>query len=417
MYAQLAEQLLILAALSSISFNAILWSSAGILRLIHEFFHGARERELRLRMQDVAAVIAARNEEQALPHCLRAVTAIMPGANVFVGNDASTDATAGVAGDFGCNVFTAPVNLGKSRVLDATIRNFELCRRYRAILILDADSQVDPAFLRNGLPILEQKGVAVVAGHVVSRKPVGGGGFAQVIHNYRKRLNFILQTFFRFGQSWAPVNFTIVAPGFASLYRSEVIAQLNIAEPGLVIEDINMTFEVHKKWLGRVAYSPSVRCTTEDPVNLHDYSSQMRRWSLGLWQTMVKQGVWPGKFWLMLSIYVFELLLNAVSITLLAALTLWVVVAAQADSFWIPTLGGFVRVPLIYLPFIMLLTDLFVSSVVAGITRDWRVILYAPLFPVLRAIDIYWFLTSIPMALFTKSDGRWASPARNIGGS
>lgn len=414
---QLAEQLLILAALSSTSFNALLWSSAGILRLIHEFFRNAPEQELRLQMPEVAAVIAARNEEQALPQCLWAVTKVIPGVNVFVGNDASTDATARIAADYGCNVFTAPVNLGKSKVLDATIKHFDLCAKYRAILILDADSQLDPHFLENGLPILGQRGVAVVAGHVISRRPMGGGAFAQIIHNYRKRLNLVLQTLFRFGQSWAPVNFTIVAPGFASLYRSEAISQLNIAEPGLVIEDINMTFELHKKWLGRVAYSPTVRCTTEDPLNLHDYSRQMRRWSLGLWQTMARQGIWLGKFWLFLTAYVAELLLSALSYAVLAVLTLWALLTSPNETFWVPTLTGFILVPIIYLPFIMLLTDLFVSMIAAAVSRDWRILLYAPLFPILRVVDIYWFLATIPLAAFTKSDGRWASPARNIGGS
>lgn len=413
---QLAEQLIILAALSSTSFNAILWSLFGLLRLIHESSSAAPEQEVNLRMPEVAAVIAARNEESALPHCLKAVTLIMPGTNVFVGNDASTDGTARIARDFGCNVYTAPVNLGKSKVLDATIRHFKLCTKYRAVLILDADSQVDPHFLRNGLPILGQRGVAVVAGHVISRRPVGGG-FAQIIHNYRKRLNLILQTLFRFGQSWAPLNFTIVAPGFASLYRSEVISELNIAEPGLVIEDINMTFELHKKFLGRVAYSPRVRCTTEDPLNLHDYSRQMRRWSLGLWQTMAKQGVWLGKFWLFLSAYVAELLLSALSYAVLAVLTLWALLTSPNETFWVPTLGGFILVPIIYLPFIALLTDVFVSMIAAAVSRDWRILLYAPLFPILRAVDIYWFLVTIPLAAFTKSDGRWASPVRNLGKS
>lgn len=413
----LVEQLVILAALSSTSFNAILWSLFGFLRLVHECLSDTPEQEVHLRMPEVAAVIAARNEEFALPHCLAAITAIMPGTNVFVGDDASTDGTARIARDFGCNVYTAPVNLGKSKVLDATIKHFELCAKYRAVLILDADSQVDPNFLRNGLPILGQRGVAVVAGHVVSRKPLGGGGFAQIIHNYRKRLNLVLQTLFRFGQSWTPTNFTIVAPGFASLYRSEAIAQLNIAEPGLVIEDINMTFELHKKGLGRVAYSPRVRCTTEDPLNLHDYSRQMRRWSLGLWQTMAKQGIWLGKFWFFLAAYVAELLLSALSYAVLAGLTLWALVTSPNETFWVPTPTGIILVPIIYLPFIMLLTDIFVSMIAAALSRDWRILLYAPLFPILRVVDIYWFLVTIPLAAFTKSDGRWASPIRNIGRS
>ncbi len=410
----LAEQLFLLAVMCSTSINGVLWSIAGLMRKLVEVLTDSPPAENEIRSTDVAVVIAAHNEKLALPSCLKAITRIVPARNVFVGDDASIDATAEVAADFGCRVFSSKTNLGKSKILDATIREFQLCSEFSAILILDADSQIDANFLRNALPVLSQKNVAVVAGHVVSREPAGGFIFAEIIHLYRKRLYFILQTFFRFGQSWGPFNFSIVAPGFASLYRADVITQLSIAEPGLIIEDINMTFEVHKKRLGRVAYSPTVRCTTEDPLTLRDYSRQMKRWSLGLWQTIGKQGIWPSKFWFFLALYLIELLIHALSIAMLTAITAVAITVSDLHEFWVPSINGFFRAPIVYLPFILLLTDIFVSALTSFVTRDWRILVHAPLFPIMRIIDIFWLLATIPLAWTTKSDGRWISPERRL---
>ena len=97
-------------------------------------------------------------------------------------------------------------------------------------------------------------------------------------------------------------NVTFVAPGFARAYRASVLEKIEISSSGLVIEDINMTFQVHKAALGKVVYSPYVKCSTEDPASLSDYSRQVRRWNLGLWQTIKRQGIWPSKFWLALGL-------------------------------------------------------------------------------------------------------------------
>ncbi len=46
---------------------------------------------------------------------------------------------------------------------------------------------------------------------------------------------------------------------------AQSLREINISRSGLVIEDFNMTFEVHRKRLGIVAYTPGARCSTEDP--------------------------------------------------------------------------------------------------------------------------------------------------------
>ena len=55
------------------------------------------------------------------------------------------------------------------------------------------------------------------------------------------------------------------------MYRVDVLDQIDIAAPGLVIEDFNMTFEVHAKKLGRIAFRPDVAVAyTQDPDTWDD---------------------------------------------------------------------------------------------------------------------------------------------------
>ena len=92
------------------------------------------------------------------------------------------------------------------------------------------------------------------------------------------------------------------------MYRASVLKHIDITAPGLVIEDFNMTFEVQRKRLGRVAYTPKARCSSEDPLTLNDYRKQVQRWYLGFWQTVRRHGVWPSLFWVSLGTLLVELL-------------------------------------------------------------------------------------------------------------
>ena len=69
-----------------------------------------------------------------------------------------------------------------------------------------------------------------------------------------------------------------------------------------------MTFEIHAKKLGRIAFHPSAAVAyTQDPDNLQDYTRQVRRWILGFWQTVRRHRLQAGKFWFVLVFYIIEL--------------------------------------------------------------------------------------------------------------
>lgn len=407
------ELLLLLAIFGTVGPNMLFWSSMGIFRFLFGEFQSQETRETQqVNLKEVAVLIAAHNEEIALPSCLAAISKLLPPAQIHIGDDASGDTTRKIAKDFGCKIFSAKKNMGKARILDATMRKFDLCRRYKVVLILDADSEIDENYLVRGLPIFDDPTVAVVAGHVISRASANMFSISQAIHLHRVRLYFLLQALFRFGQTWKYANVCFVAPGFASMYRTNVLEKLEFTAPDLVIEDINMTFEVHRRQLGRIAYSPHVKCTTEDPPNMRDYSKQIRRWNLGLWQTVRKQRFWPSTFWLSFSVQQFETILTSICVVLLPFLIFYSVVGGKILTLWSPIDGGYVSIPIIAFPIMYVMADLILTCITSVILGRPLMVLYSPIFLLFRYLDAVTTLVTIPAAFFTKSDGRWSSPQR-----
>ena len=364
---------------------------------------------------EVAVIIAAHNEEIALPRCIEALRCLLFPSQIYVASDGSTDNTVAIARTLGCQVLDLQPNIGKARALDAGIRAFELSRRYKAILIQDADSEIDPSYFKYALPLFDDPSVAVVAGHVLSRwDPTYRLSFKTLYTAYRTRLYRLLQAAFQYGQSWKRTRVSYIAPGFASIYRSAVIEKIDIAAAGLVIEDFNMTFEVQHKRLGRIAYSPKARCSSEDPSGFRDYSKQVLRWYLGFWQTVRRHGVWIGRFWLSLGPLICELTLICLFLLALPWMMVMHIVfgfdaiafsAVEAATRWVSPFE---------LLMIFLSIDYALTAIVAVIERRAVLLIYGLAFPALRLVDAVLFIMAAIIAISAHSDGRWKSPTRRV---
>jgi cellulose synthase/poly-beta-1,6-N-acetylglucosamine synthase-like glycosyltransferase len=414
MNGQLIENLLLLLLSSALGLNIVFWSCVGVLRLINERRHGCGSMGVRrIRPSDVAVVVPAHNEEIALPKCLAALRRIVPGHQIYVASDGSSDATVTVASEAGCNVDDIRPNGGKARAIAMVISRNELCDRYKVVLIQDADSEVDPDYLRNGLPLFDDENVAAVAGHVESRRGRSGGtGHSRFLSAYRMRLYLILQAAFQYGQSWKRTNVSYIAPGFASMYRSSALTQIDITAPGLVIEDFNMTFEVQRKKLGRIAYSPRVRCSTEDPFMLRDYRNQVYRWYLGFWQTVWRHGVWRGKFWLALMPLLIELgIISLFTMALPIMVALGLIFGNPAATYSLQDMAFHPVAPAL-LAGVYFGADYLLTIAVALLTRRPGLLIYGLAFPFLRFLDAALFVQAFANSFVVTSDGRWKSPAR-----
>lgn len=99
-------------------------------------------------------VIPALNEEDALPAVLAELRQTLPGADVVVIDDGSTDATAEVAASGGAVALRLPFNLGIGGALRTGFR-YAMDNGYRRAVQFDADGQHDPTEVKTMIDRLD----------------------------------------------------------------------------------------------------------------------------------------------------------------------------------------------------------------------------------------------------------------------
>jgi cellulose synthase/poly-beta-1,6-N-acetylglucosamine synthase-like glycosyltransferase len=421
--------------ISLFGLNLTIWTLVGALRYGHERVLAARpdaiERELAA-MSDpararahvsryrVAVLTPAHNEELVIADTVRAIARLVSFNDIHVVSDGSRDGTAAIARREGAKVLEYAAAKGKAKALRAGMQEFNLLSRYEAILLLDADTRLDSHYFDHALPLFDDPGIVAVAGCASTVwHPQNNSFVGNVLAAHRERVYFSFQRFIKYGQSWGPANVVPIVPGFASLYRTSVLDRINIDAPGLVIEDFNMTFDLHRHKLGRIGFTPKAIAYTQDPHQLRDYRRQVERWTLGFWQTVRRHGVWVSRFWAALVLMIFEILSSAVALLISAAGLLALLLGTLAHL----RLGGlglfagssafvgrYLDYPTIFLGIV--LPDYLLTCVVAARQRRISYLLFGIFFVPLRFLDGVTALVSLWRALWVRSTGQWVSPER-----
>ena len=407
--------------------NTLFWSVVGVGRLATErlrrLLPGHREATVpdfghRFSREDVAVLIPAHNEGAVLGDSLRAASALLPPSNIHVVSDGSTDHTADIAAQSGVHVLELSPNRGKAGALLAAIQHFELARNFRIVVLLDADTRPAADYLKTGLPLFDDPDVVAVAGRAKClMDPPPRTWMGRFLVAYRARLFEVVQLLLKYGQAARWANAVYIVPGCASMYRADILSRIDIATPGLVIEDFNMTFEVHAKKLGRIAFRPDAAVAyVQEPDTPRDYVRQIRRWTLGYWQTVRLHGLHIGRFWVALVLQIVELISASVILLLTLPLMLFAVYSETlADTYGNPEVMGRELVGMLGPQYVLLgflLPDLLLTVFAAITLRRPGLLLLAPLFPAMRLVDAYVCLRSIPTAWRTHSSGSWISPTR-----
>lgn len=401
--------------------NLVLWTLVGGLRLTSERLPHppGTDTPSTLRPSDVAVLIPAHDEEPVIAATIQSALRLVPPQNVHVVADGCDDATAQIARANGVNVLEMSPGRGKAGGIKAAVEHFDIPTRFAVLLILDADTELDDHYLERGLPLFNRPEVVAVAGyaragwHPQELTPVG-----RFLIAYRTRLYAVMQ-WLKYGQTWRWTNVTAIVPGFASMYRTTVLNEMDLNPPGLVIEDFNMTFEIHHRRLGKVAFRPDVHATTQDPDNFRDYYRQVLRWHLGFWQTLRRHGFWFSGFSAALALFVTEVVVASLGLVLLISamvlLTPIVLINYLAQALgWAVDLGGFVEA-FVVLSMILVLAasvDYALTLLTAVAYRRPVLLRYGLGFLVLRFVDATAALWTMPQAWRARSDGRWSSPTR-----
>lgn len=408
-----------------VGFNTLLWISSAITRVVV-----ARVQLARTRADDggtdsiahapdpdsVAVIVAAHNEELVIAETIRSAARQVPAHHVFVVSDGSTDDTVAVARAEGATVFDLQPNRGKAGAIRAVIDELRIAEDFEIVVLLDADSQLSDDYLVSGLAEFTDPDVVAVAGRATTlldpRPPTRMG---RLLVAYRERLYLSVQYLQKFGQAARHINAVSIVPGFASMYRTRILADIDIDAPGLVIEDYNMTFEVHAKSLGRIAFRPSAAIAlTQDPDNLRDYRKQVRRWSLGFWQTVRRHGLHRGRFWVFLALSIGELVTSSVFMVLTIPVVLVGLIAgALAGSDPSGVSAAIVGViPPLAVVLGVIVPDYLLTIFAAIRSGRPSYLIRGVAFPLLRILDAAVCLQAMGDAVVRGADGRWTSPER-----
>jgi poly-beta-1,6-N-acetyl-D-glucosamine synthase len=379
---------------------------------------GRRSRQSHLTVDDVAVLIPAHNEAAVIADSIRAITELVPRKNIHVVSDGSTDDTFEIALRCGVKAIQTRQNVGKAGALRDAIERFKLAERFPVVMLLDADTRVQPGYFAAALPLFDSPEVVAVAGCVKTDtrrmlSPVGN-----MLTGHRMAIYAIGQRVLKFGQTSRYLNATPIVPGFASMYRTAVLPAIDINPAGLVIEDFNMTFEVYQNSLGHVGFTLGAIAVTQDPDNFHDYIRQTRRWALGLWQTVRRHPPRLNLFTAMLALTLTELITSSLLFVILPVIAMILAIPLLVSS--AVTWPGFASVYAVVAPhmtltrifFGVVVPDLVITCVVAILERRPRLLLCAPFFPFMRVLDSAIGLWAIPQAWLANSSGAWKSPAR-----
>lgn len=410
----------IVLALSVISISTLIWLIAAACRLIADATIHRRIRALRFKHHEVAIMVAAHNEELVIGDTIRAAARHVPLEHIFIASDGSSDRTEEIARDLGVNVVPISPNRGKAGALKYAIAHFAIPERFRVLLLLDADTRLRPDYLETGLPLFNDRSVVAVAGRATTmRYPRPSTRMGRFLTDYRERSYVAMQFLHKFGQAAKPLNAVSIVPGFASMYRTDILDRIDIDAPGLAIEDFNMTFEVHAQKLGRIAFHPKrAIAETQDPTTMGEYTKQVRRWSLGFFQTVRRHGIQLGFFWAVVALAVFEILVSSVVFVLMIpalvfTFVAWLVATFTTGNEGIAAAATFVST---ILPWWVILLGFvvpdFIMTVIAAILSRRLPSLHALLFPLMRIVDATLCLRAAGAAVWGRSDGRWVSPTR-----
>jgi poly-beta-1,6-N-acetyl-D-glucosamine synthase len=237
---------------------------------------------------DVCVVIPAQNEELLLGRCIQSVldAGVAP-EHVYVIDDASTDGTVTIAGAFArVNVWSTTAASGKLGAVQTAIARFQLAERYRYLALLDADSHVAPDYFTEVITRFSiDSNVVVVCGAPRSEP-----------HNwltaYRALEYAVTLRVFRAGQN--AVGAITVAPGCASTYATRILPSLDW-DARTLVEDMDVTIQIHRRQLGKLAFTPHAITYTQDPRTLCQYIGQLTRWYSGTWQVMLLRNLPFGR--------------------------------------------------------------------------------------------------------------------------
>lgn len=349
--------------------------------------------------QELAILIPAYNEEKVLSNTLSYLLKQIKPSDVYLVSDQSTDSTEDIAYSFNINVLRNKERSGKTVSIENAFKHFNIFNKYKYAMVLDADTYpLDKFFDYIFEKFKKNKNVACVCGQVLTQND------RNIFVYYRSLAYFVWQNLFKNILSY--LNAISIAPGTATVYKTSVLRRIRL-DKKIFIEDFDMTYQVHRKNLGRVLYDYRAKVVTQDPDNLRDYVKQLTRWQIGQFQTMKKHQV-P-----------FQLKRLDVSVVVLILIDilhiLLILIIVPATIFYYKFFG---EIKLSDPLFLSIFLDMWIFIGIGFMhfltTRSIAVFLLSPILWLLQYINIYTTIKALYLTFFSEVYGAWVSPSRRF---
>jgi biofilm PGA synthesis N-glycosyltransferase PgaC len=341
----------------------------------------------------LALLIPAHDEQLVIAETIRsALAAGMLRQDIYVVSDGSTDWTTDLAGLLlEDGHVMAQSQTGKGMAIANGIEHFRIVERYDWLHVADADVIFSRTYFRELKTRLTRKHVAAT-GHIQSLK----GGWISKYRTFEYTLGLEVMR-----RIQALIGAIPVIPGATCALRTDIIAELDFSHP-LLTEDMDITLQIHRRKLGRIAYVPGAKAFTQDPKDFGDYCRQILRWYRGGWQVVGRHrlGLRPHKIDAYMSWMIIQEIILLVEVSVFP---LW--------SWWGQNYG-----PLA----LMFLSDLIVVFAItlwaAALNRRPDIISAFPLFYVLRFVNLFaffvaWFEIAVQHKFASDAPG-WSTAGR-----
>ena len=164
-----------------------------------------------------------------------------------------------------------------------------------------------------------------------------------------------------------------------------------------MVEDVDVTLQIHKKRLGKIRYCPKALVYTQSPRTPRDYLKQLVRWNTGNWQAYRKH-----------KLYAFRQAIDFECTLLYGESFIF-----YLTMFLAPVYGLYAQdYKLMLLPFAhMILTTVF-AVIIAVVDKRPDILYHSWRFIAFRYIDAYAFLKGFWVAIvIRKAGGKWFTPA------
>ncbi len=254
---------------------------------LRETFRRRNEPEpvLQLPQPSVTVIVPAYNESKVIGATIASLLASdLPGLKVHVIDDGSADGTSDVAraayGDCPQVTIERIPNGGKAAALNHALRTVDS----EVVIILDADTQINPEAARRLARHFLDPQVAAVAGNAKV------GNRVNLLTRWQALEYITAQNVER--RALAQLNAISVVPGAIGAWRRDVLLALGGFDRDTLAEDADLTMRALRAGY-KVTYELGAVARTEAPDTTRAFIKQRDRWMFGTLQATWKQrGAW-----------------------------------------------------------------------------------------------------------------------------